>query len=61
MSNTPESTIDAPIMTMNAPAATAQWRALLRVSLATTLAIPSPSIAGCLLRCPRSPVASLSI
>src|SRR5215217_1898677 len=45
-SNRPESTIDAPIMTMNAPATTVQWRALLWVFVATTSVILRPLVAG---------------
>ena len=54
MSNSPESTIDAPIMTMNEPLATIQWRALLGAFVATTPVILKPLAAGALLRCTRA-------
>jgi hypothetical protein len=62
MSNTPESTIDAAIMTMNAPAATVQWRALLWIFVATMLVILK-LLASLVLnpRRPRSPTTSLTI
>jgi hypothetical protein len=46
MSNSPESTIDAPIMTMNEPLATVQWRALLGSFVATTPVILKSLAAG---------------
>ena len=48
--NKPESVIDAAIMTMNAPAATIQWRALLCVFVATTLVMLTTPIGWCSLR-----------